>query len=200
MSRLRKMFGVLVVSLFLAPGTSWAISFVWVCDNPGCNGDAGFSAFLDLSDAAVAAGDFTGVAGNILSAGVTSGIGNGFSLTLSDMLTGPAGSPEDDVNHIRIVLNAARTEIAALYDISSGTNITFFRSGVGRVDFLETGETYPYFVQFVQDLDPSAVSLPGAISGRFVRNDVSRVPEPGTMLLLGSGLAGFAAVRRWMSA
>ncbi len=194
MSRFHRRLGFLCLAVWLGALCSDARAsaiFDWVCDDPNCNGDPGFTAFLELSDAAVAAGDFTGVSGNILSAGVTSGVGDGFSLALGDMLTGSPGSNEDDVNNIRIVLNSARTEVIELFDISPGTNITFFRAGEGRVDFLETSGGSPYFVQLVQDLAPVQTSLFN-IQGQFVL----RVPEPSSLILLAMSALGVGWCQR----
>jgi hypothetical protein len=158
--------------------------FEWVCDDPNCSGDPDFTAFLELSDAAVAAGDFTGVTGNILSAGITSRVGDGFSLKLNDLRQGSLGSPTDDFHNIRIVLNPARTEINEIFDVTIGPNITFFGPNVGLVDFWETTGD-PYFVAFVQDLHPSPASLSN-IPGRFVL----QVPEPGSFGLLALSALG----------
>lgn len=169
----------------------------WVCDDASCNGDPTFSAFLELSDAAVAAGDFIGVAGNILSAGITSGVGDGFSLELSDILTGSPGSNTDDVNNVRIVLNALRTEVDDLIDISAGTNITFFDAAEGRVDFLE-GTNGNYIVQLAQDLVPEPVPVTG-IPGRFVRRGAAAIPEPHAAVLFGLGTLIVSRARRRFS-
>lgn len=176
---------------FMGQSASASVLYDWVCDFPGCNGDSAFSSTIEISDAAFLAGDFTGVSGNVLSWTTTSGIGDGFTLALGDILTGPPGSSTDDDDNLRIVLNGTGLEISDLLDISAGTNITFFDSSIGRVDFFE-GLNGAYSVGSLNDFSPVTVPSTIVIQGLFVR----RVPEPATLSLIGIALAGLQLARR----
>jgi len=181
-----------VFALFVIPIGFWSananasVIYKWVCDAADCNGDPAFRSVLEISDSAFAAGDFTGVSGNVLSWDTASGVGDGFSLSLADILTGPVGSNTDDDDNLRIVLTADGSEVSDLLDISAGTNITF-NSSEGRVDFFE-GTGGAYSVGSLRDGPVGSPSSDIVIMGRFVRV----VPEPASTVLFLLGVAGLA--------
>ncbi len=166
--------------------------YEWVCDDANCNGDSDFTSTMTISESAFTAGGFTGISGNLLNWTTTSGVGVGYTLTLPNMLNASSGTTADQ-SHVKIVLSADGSEVSELWDVSDGTNITFFDSEIGRVDFFE-GSTYS--VGSLQDatMFNDRVFSDILIDGRFKR--VAPVPEPSTILLLGGGLAGLALYRR----
>ncbi len=172
-----------IVLMFAMSATASAsVIYTWLCDTADCNGDAGFGSTMEISDSAFAAGDFTGVAGNVLSWDTVSGVGDGFALGLDDILSGTPGSNTDDDDQLRIVLSADRLVISLIEDISAGTNITFEDEFEGRVDFFEGAN---YSVGSLRDGPRDAPYSDIIIQGQFVRV----IPEPSTLALLGLGLA-----------
>ena len=164
----------------------------WVCDAADCGGDTAFTSTLEISDSAFAAGDFTGVTGNILSWTTTSGVGAGYTLNLANMLN--SGGVTDDQTNVRIVLSADKSEVSQLLDISPGTNITFFDIAIGRVDFFEGTN---YSVGSLQDssMIPNLEFSPITIAGQFVHR-VPAVPVPAAIWLFGTALVGFVGMSR----
>jgi len=175
---LRHRFYWIIALLALSSSVNAAVTYQWICEQPDCNGDQLFSSTMTISDAAYAAGDFTGVAGNVLSWDTTSGVGDGFSLGLADI----ASSLQDDIN-LRIVLTPDRSKINDLFDVSQGTNISF-DSPEGRVDFFE-GSLLNYSVGALRD---------GPIGSEFsdiiIQGYFQVVPVPAAVWLFGTALIG----------
>ena len=191
-----------VVAAILSGAVLWGFAFSanasvffdWVCADPTCSGDSGFSTFFEFSDAAVASGDFTGVSGNILSAGLTSSVGDGFALDLSDLEEVP-GTIAADQSNIRVVLDAARQTVIMLEDVSFGVLLDFLDAAEGQIIFHESN-LVPYLVEFRRDFSPvCCVSDDTDIRGQFERR-ASSTPEPTTLALLGLGLAGLGFAKR----
>ena len=179
-----KFFSSAIVLFALSSPASASVTYQWVCDSLNCNGDSLFTSTMVISDSAFAAGDFTGVAGNVLSWDTSSGVGDGYTLGLADIAT----SLGDDVN-LRIVLSGDGSLINDLLDISAGTNITF-DSIEGRVDFFQ-GVNTNYSVGSLRD---------GPIGGPFsditIQGHFQVVPVPAAVWLFGSGLIGLIAFAR----
>ena len=179
-----KFFSSAIVLFALSSPASASVTYQWVCDSLNCNGDSLFTSTMVISDSAFAAGDFTGVAGNVLSWDTCSGVGDGYTLGLADIAT----SLGDDVN-LRIVLSGDGSLINDLLDISAGTNITF-DSIEGRVDFFQ-GVNTNYSVGSLRD---------GPIGGSFsditIQGHFQVVPVPAAVWLFASGLIGLIAFAR----
>lgn len=122
--------------------------------------------------------------GNVLSWDTTSGVGDGFSLSLADI----ASNLQDDVN-LRIVLTPDRSKINDLLDVSGGTNITF-DSPEGRVDFFE-GTLLDYSVGSLRDGPIGSDFSDIIIQGYF-----QVVPVPAAVWLFGTALIGFIGISR----
>lgn len=167
-----------------------SIIYNWVCDATDCNGDPAFASSIEISDSAFAAGDFTGITGNVLAWDTASGVGDGFAVNLSNILSSDLpGSTINDDDNLRIVLSSDKLEIALLEDISLGTNITFDDPTEGRVDFFEGAN---YSAGALRDGPTGSPFSDIVIQGRFVR----AVPEPATLLLMSLGLAGIGLASR----
>ena len=182
---------VTTLLLVISNNAGASVFYDWVCDAANCGGDTAFTSRLEISDSAYAAGDFTGVAGNILSWTTTSGVGTGYTLTLPNMLD--AGGFEADQTNVRMVLSGDKSVVSELLDISPGTNITFFDFSIGRVDFFEGAN---YSVGSLQDatMIPNLEFSPIQIAGQFVR--VSEIPVPAAVWLFGTALLGFVGFSR----
>ena len=167
--------------------TNATVIYNWVCDSADCNGDIGFASSIVITDSAFAAGDFTGIVGNVLSWDTVSSVGDGFALSLDDILSGSPGSNIDDDDNLRIVLSLDKLEISFLEDISAGTNITFDDPLEGRVDFFEGAN---YSVGSLRDGPLLSDFSDIIIQGRFVQS----VPEPSVALLMVAGLLGLLGV------
>ncbi|MBT8438915.1 MAG: hypothetical protein KJO91_04245, partial [Gammaproteobacteria bacterium] len=161
----------------------------WVCDVADCNGDPTFTSTIVISDSAFASGDFTGVAGNVLSWDTSSGVGDGFTVSLADILSANPGLPTNDYDNLRIVLSGDGSLINDLLDISTGTNITF-DSNEGRVDFFE-GTNTNYSVGSLRDGPIGSTFSDIIIQGQF-----QVVPVPAAAWLFGSGLIALVGFSR----
>jgi hypothetical protein len=137
----------------------------------------------EFTDTAVASGDFTGVAGNIVSISIQSDVGDGYTNSLSDLVL-------SDQANIRVVFNAARDLVIELEDVDPGFQILYFNGTEG-----ETGinDGTNYYVSGRQDNIPVSVMNNDDIFGRLVRR---AVPEPSIIALIGIGLAGTGFARR----
>ena len=161
------------------------VTYDWVCDSTDCNGDSGFASSIVITDSAFAAGDFTGIVGNVLSWDTVSGVGDGFALSLDDILSSDSpGSTINDDDNLQIVLSLDKLEISFLEDISAGTNIAFDDPLEGRADFFEGAN---YSVGALRDGPLGSDFSNIIIQGRFVQS----VPEPSVALLMVAGLLGF---------
>lgn len=152
-----------------------SVTYHWVCDTNDCNGDPEFSSTIVISDSAYTIGYFAGINNNVVSWDITSGIGNGFSLNLSDLISGPPGSTINDDDNLRIMLSADKLEIILLEDVSSGANITFENPLEGRADFFEAMD---YSVGALRDGSEENTYSDIIIRGRFVKT----TPESGSLL------------------
>jgi len=182
-------FSQLVVGslLFLAVSatTNATVIYNWVCDSADCNGDSGFASSIVITDSAFAAGDFTGIVGNVLGWNTVSDAFGGLALDLEDILSRDGNSADDE--NLHLVLSDDKLEISILEDISDGTDIIFYNLLVGGVSFHE-GENYTA-TTYAADYS----NMTQHIQGRFVK---SAVPEPSIIWLLGSGLALIGFARR----
>lgn len=182
--------GLVLAVMVLIGSTQTAratVFFDWVCDDPTCNGDPAFAMAWEFSDAAVASGDFTGVAGNIVSISIASGVGDGYTNSLADLSA-------QDTTDIRVVLNAARDLVIELEDTDPGLQSFFFAGTEGNT-LINDGTLGGYFIDDREDLLPTSVQPLINIPGRLVRRG-GDVPEPGVVLLLGLGIVGLGVARR----
>ena len=169
----------------VSAATNATVIYNWVCDSADCNGDSGFASSIVLTDSAFAAGDFTGILGNVLSWTTASDAFGGLALELEDILSRDGNSADDE--NLRLVLSDDKLEISFLEDISDGTDIIFYNLLVGGVSFAEGGNYTA--TTYAADIS----NMTQRIQGSFV---LYSVPEPSIIWLLGSGLVGLIGIAR----
>ena len=198
----------LVFSLSLSTNHALAMSvfYDFACDNCAAIGDPGFSFSFEFSQAAVDEGSFLGIAGsdgvegtaddNILSALISSGIGNGYTNTLADLIQSGGPSVNDRTDTF-IAFSADRQFIDDILDIGSGGDLLEFTNlSVGRT-ILSEGTNQNYSITLIQDLNPRSsdnfINVTGVFQRRASSPNPNPIPEPSTILILGSGMIGLAA-------
>ena len=201
---------ILVFCLSLAPSHALAMSvfYDFACDNCAAIGDPGFSFSFEFSQAAVDAGSLLGIAGsdgvertaddNILSAFISSGVGNGYINTLDDLIQS-GGSSVNDRTDTFIAFSSDRQFIDDILDIGSGGDLLEFTNlAVGRT-ILSEGTDQNYSITLIQDLNPRSsdnlINVTGVFQRRVSSPNPNPIPEPSTILLLGSGMIGLVAWR-----
>jgi hypothetical protein len=179
------------VAFVVAPidGARAGVSYDWVCTNVGCDGDPGFSFSIEFSNAAVAAGSFTGMAGNILSVSITSSFGDGYSNTLADLAE--LGGFDNDQTDISIAFSGDRQFVDDFLDFGTGVLIWF--NGTEGDTLIGEGTGQTYFIDFRRDHQPVALATDDDIQGVLVRR---AAPEPATLAIVALGLAGMGVMAR----
>lgn len=189
-------FSVLAATLLLllggtGPGQA-GIIFDWTCDTSECaTSDPGLKFEIEFVDSVVTPNNvFTGVAGNVLSITIMSGIGNGFTVTLADLT-------DTDKTNFSVTFNSDATEVRRLEDASADNFLSFIGSdGFVRIDGSIPGISPrdAYFIGNRVDFSPSA-SDGTDVPFKLVRRQ-EELPEPATITLLAFGLAGLGWMMR----
>ena len=163
-----------------APAKAGVIyDFVCTAPTADCNGDTQFGGFFEFSEAAMAAGSFSGTPDNWLDFFFTSGDKGGLTWTLAGLFN---NTPDE----IDFVLNGDRSRIMSITN-TDGSFIAFTTLG----DALGIGETTCQNITcVVEDLGGT-----GIVTGEWVRR-AAAVPEPGTIGLFGTCLLALTALRR----
>ncbi len=174
MTRTKSTFLALLVVLLSPMAANATVIYDFVCDDPTC-GVPGWGGFFEITDAAVLAGSLTGTA-DIVAFTFVSPDGGGLLFNLSSLL--------DDIAMIFSVDGLTITSIT-----DNGVNTACSASGPEAcfTDVPATGMALFVDATFVNDVGFNNQT------GSWI---ASTVPEPGTLALLGIGLAGMGLMRR----
>ena len=175
--------------LLLSGIAQGSVVFDWICDDPTCSGDTGFSFSIEFTDTAVATGMFTGITGNVVSATISSSVGNGYTNTLADLMEGDNPNDQDQSN-FSVIFSADKLFVDALYD-AAGSLLTFSDTEGSTV--IREGNSKNYLIDRRIDSSPSHTEDSRDIAGVLQRR---AVPEPTTLALMGLGLAGIGYRRK----
>ncbi|MCP5436301.1 MAG: PEP-CTERM sorting domain-containing protein [Chromatiaceae bacterium] len=189
MSFASRKLGFVFAAMAFCNAAQAGVFFDFICDDPTCNGSPDLSLTIEFdSTVVVPNGSFTGADNGILSMTWSSGVGDGFTLTLADLVDN--GGADNDRSDLRITFDPTASIVKGLEDINGSIISPGFLGSIGEIQFRE-GANFDYFIDDIDDYSPANVSDNRTINGLFVR----RVPTPATLFLLAIGLAGIAGLK-----